>query len=1141
MANASLSTVLCHVRALAAHGGDDRSDAELLEIFLTRKDETAFAALVRRHGPMVLNTCRRVLRLRHDAEDAFQATFLILARKAALVRKRPALASWLYGTAYRTALSIQRAVRRRRVHEARARVIAPSDPSADLAWREVQLVLEEEIQRLPERYRAVFVLCCLESKPRTEVARLLNLKEGTVSSRLDHARKRLQAGLARRGVTLSGVLAATALTQPAASAALPATVLATTVRAAAVLAAGKGIASPVVSARVAALVERGLTTMFTAKQIMTALVVVGMLAWGAGLILGQRPGDPAPDQNRIQKSESAGARTEQADSPKTPSARLDYIGDPLPARSLLRLGSLHHFRPGQRVDSVACSPDGKTMALASRRAVTLWDLATGKECWRFQAPGFTALMENSAVAYSPDGKLLAAASSTAMTVHLWDVSTKKELHAFRHDDWVYHLAFAPNGKTLATTTSGSKENAIHLWDIAAGRKLRRFTGHPVGWDKIITSIAFSPDGQTLASGGYDSSVRLWEVAGKEIHHLKSPPIPGYRGAVGSVTFSMDGNLLMSAHGDGLIRVWDPTTGKKVRELKGHRHDVTSLALSPDGKVVASGGGDHTIRLWDLKSGKELRQIAGTDHKRGVFWLAFSPDGATLVSWGGLHTVRFWEVASGKECRRVTGHQGDLAQIHFAAEDGTLLSWGQDRTLRIWNLKTAQERCMPVGTNWGTDDQGVAFSPDGRLLALGSGEAVIDFWDVAAGCLIRKLNGHRKYITAVAFSPDGNTLASASGGDRSIRLWDPATGKELRQWEGIRKDRNPEDWIHTLVWSPNGKVLASGGNAKVIRLWDVATGKEIRTFDGHVADALPPLQRRPVYIAFSPDGKTVASACNDSEIRLWQPDSGKELRRLECPFEPDNGHVFAVAFSPTGRKLATTRQDGTVMVWEAATGRRIRTFRGHGADVSCLAFSRDGRRLASGSADSTILVWDLTCGATDGPRSNSDLSAEQVEKLWAQLAADDPAKADDALWRLVFAPNRTVPFLKNHLRPASATASGMIQALLSDLDSSSFAARKKASDELTKLGDAAAPALRKVLTGQPSLEVRRRVDSLLAALEAPTSTQLQHLRAIEILGYIGTPDAHELLRILATGAADARLTEEARASLDRLVKTMANRP
>src|SRR5262249_17436258 len=243
MAKATLTRVMQHVRMLATAQSDaNASDAELLHAFITDRDQDGFTALVHRHGPMVWHVCRRALGQQQDAEDAFQATFLILARKAAAVRKRAALASWLYGTARRIALSIKRAAARRRSREGQVKAMRPSDPCAELAWREGQALLEEEIGGLPAEDQAGFVLRCLESRSQTEVAALLGLKEGTVSSRLNWARKRLQSRLARRGVTLSVVMAAVAL-MPAAGQAVPAGLARATVCAAGALASGEKTAA----------------------------------------------------------------------------------------------------------------------------------------------------------------------------------------------------------------------------------------------------------------------------------------------------------------------------------------------------------------------------------------------------------------------------------------------------------------------------------------------------------------------------------------------------------------------------------------------------------------------------------------------------------------------------------------------------------------------------------------------------------------------------------------------------------------------------------------------------------------------------------------------------------------------------------
>jgi RNA polymerase sigma factor (sigma-70 family) len=267
MGSSALAAGVRQLRGMAArqHRADE-TDEQLLHAFAVHRDEAAFAALVRRHGPMVLGVCRRVLHQEQDAEDAFQATFLVLARRAEILRKKTALTSFLHGTTYRMALMVKRSAARRRKHEARTPARSPADPSGDLLWHEVQTLLDEEITRLPEIYRSVFVLCCLESLSRAEAARRLGLKEGTVSSRLAQAKQRLQERLARRGVELTAVLAALALSAQSASA-LPARLFARMSRAA-------------VSPAVVALAENGLG--ISKVKLATAIVLAASVLTGAG-------------------------------------------------------------------------------------------------------------------------------------------------------------------------------------------------------------------------------------------------------------------------------------------------------------------------------------------------------------------------------------------------------------------------------------------------------------------------------------------------------------------------------------------------------------------------------------------------------------------------------------------------------------------------------------------------------------------------------------------------------------------------------------------------------------------------------------------------------------------------------------------
>jgi RNA polymerase sigma factor (sigma-70 family) len=285
MATAQLGTLLRHIHKLAvtpeARQGTDR---QLLDDFAVRRDEAAFAALVVRHGPMVLRVCRRVLHHEQDAEDAFQATFLVLARHTGSIRKREALASWLYGVAQRTAMKARRTAARRRNHEADLRDFTPST-TASPSWDEVQAVLDEEIQRLPDTYRAAFVLCVLEGKSASQAAAELGVKEGTVWSRLARARQLLQQRLTRRGIKLAGVLAALAVVGGRTRAGVPALLANLTIRSGLLVAAGEPAAG-VIPTHVAALAPGVTRAMFLTKvKMATAVLLAAALAAGAAALM----------------------------------------------------------------------------------------------------------------------------------------------------------------------------------------------------------------------------------------------------------------------------------------------------------------------------------------------------------------------------------------------------------------------------------------------------------------------------------------------------------------------------------------------------------------------------------------------------------------------------------------------------------------------------------------------------------------------------------------------------------------------------------------------------------------------------------------------------------------------------------------
>ncbi len=317
MVHASTGAVLQQLRRLALAGDPSGpADAELLQKFLACRDEVAFEALVRRHGPMVLGVCRRLLADAEDAEDAFQATFLVFVQRAGSIRKPEQVGSWLYGVAYRTARKARARAARRRDRRRSLTDFAVEDPVPEIVWRELRPVLEEELNALPERLRAPVVLCYLEGRTKRQAARALGCPEGTVASRLQRARERLRKRLAARGLALPSAVVAAALSQTTGPAAVPASLVASTVQAAAGRAARRLVAGAA-STGAAALAEGVLRSMFFAKYavvtailVLTGLIGVGGTIWATS----QVPGGAEPAEER----------SEAPDEPKRPEGAVPH-------------------------------------------------------------------------------------------------------------------------------------------------------------------------------------------------------------------------------------------------------------------------------------------------------------------------------------------------------------------------------------------------------------------------------------------------------------------------------------------------------------------------------------------------------------------------------------------------------------------------------------------------------------------------------------------------------------------------------------------------------------------------------------------------------------------------------------------------
>ena len=1157
MADTQLSTVVRGIRRLvAAADVKHRSDCQLLHDFQVASDERAFAALVDRHGAMVLRVCRQVLQHQQDAEDAFQATFLVLARKAASLRDSKVVASWLRSVAYRIALQARRNAGRRQAREARTQARPPASPAADVAWREVQLILNEEIERLSEKYRAPFVLCCLEGHSRSEVARQLDLKEGTVWSRLSYARRQLQQRLRRRGIELGTVLAAAALAEGGMACTAPASLVAATLQT--VTAGGKAMIG--VSGEVAALVQATLKVT-TAARMKLALAFLFMTAvFGAGwsVSVGQAPPSitDEPSQPATPRVPKAAQATEQGEQP---AVRADGHGDPLPDGAVVRLGTIR-FNHGADLNHLLFTPDGKTILSEGRRLVRLWNAASGAETGQLPPP---AQYVSGTTVTLPDSRTLVSLNEegTGDFVRWWDLSTRQEIRTLklpiqRRVFSAYHRNALSSDGTLAAIHVHTPTE-LRVFDLKHGGELHKF---PEG-GKDIRAVAFAGKDR-LVTADVKAMIEVRDARTGKLSHRFQHGTPVDFLAVSAdgrrlATFELHSEDRRDRHRD-VIYLWDLATGRKQHTLRLPGGSGYQNALfSPDGKLLmtSSYGNDaYVLTVWDTATGRKVRDLPGA----GVC-MAFSPDGKRLAAGGWSGKFDVWEVDTG---RRFSSEDSRHAHANAAC-----LSAAGDRVVTIgasistWDSTTGKRLnslAVPTDPYWDRSN----CTPDGRfvLTFVRDGEAYqAAVWDIAQRRKEFVLPAPSQRVPGTtAFSADGSLLATAHPGKPTlVRIWD------LRQRKEVRSFTHPNP--ARLFFSGDSKTLFIAGPK--IAAFDLASGKEL--FSWRMQPLKSATQVRTVTVvdgkaepfdedsriawralAVSPDGSKLAAIhwtwapvgkqAGEDRIALYDLATGKLLRHWNDSGQQAN-MLEALTFSADGRLLASS--DGhAIHVWEAASGAKVRSFHGHRAELTSLGFDRDARRLVSACFDSTVLVWDLTGRLRDGKLQRGELSTANLEARWRDLAERDAGKAYRAVWGLTAAEELTVRFLKQRLRAVPHPDPLRIARLIAELSSQRFTVREAADAELKKLDVLAEKALRQALQSEPPLELRRRVEQLLQGINAPVPSveTLRVHRALAVLEHIASPQARELVRTLAQGAPDAHLTREARAALGRLLQDADSR-
>jgi WD40 repeat protein len=776
----------------------------------------------------------------------------------------------------------------------------------------------------------------------------------------------------------------------------------------------------------------------------------------------------------------------------------DRYGDLLPEGAIARIGTL---RLRDNSWDLAFSSDSKMLASAGYDRLHIWNVRNGKLIC-------ACPVHSSRVVFSPDGKLLASGGWEGEIV-LFDLQSQKEIRRLSTDEQKIHgLAFSPDGKVLA-----SASRTARLWEVASGKQLWKFQS-PKG---TICSLAFSVKGSTLATGGDDGVIRLWDSATlKEQRSFQRHP-----GQVDSLAFSVDDAKLVSAgtrngRAPAEVNVWDVSTGKNIQKLKETGHWFTTV-LSPDARMVAlHPPGELELRA--TVNGNEIKKLPVSPSVA-----AFSADNKFLATTGVGLAIQIWDLATFKPIHDLGGHQQQITALGFAAK-GKLLACASTEKSVLWEARSGKKvRLLHERVPY---DPVLTSSLNGELLAVGSEE--ITLWNVETGNMVSRYPASLLSRPCMAFTRDSPT----HGG--GFIVWDVATGKETRRFgprPGFLDPFGLPGHLPNVLWysisvAPNGKSVITAGldsrnSQRVCVVWEMPSGKQKNLFLMGKAGGEPVL---------SPDGRLLAYVDGEM-VHVWQVHTGRKFQR----FASKESHFWAysLAFSPDGRTLATGCGDNSVRLWEVGTGQERYRFQGHRDYYIRVAFSPDGKMLASACSNTSALVWDLQGLGRKAAPLGTFLTSKNLEKLWADLLQNDGHKAYQAIWALVLDQERSVPFLEKQMYPVPPGDPKKIVLLIEKLADKDFAVRDQATKQLSELAERATSELHNALKRKPSLEAGRRIELLINRAAVPSHNHLRLLRGVEVLEYIGNRNAKDLLKRLAKGAPDARVTQSAQTSLERL--------
>ena len=581
------------------------------------------------------------------------------------------------------------------------------------------------------------------------------------------------------------------------------------------------------------------------------------------------------------------------------------------------------------VTNVYFNPNGKTLVSQSGDGqyapteIKLWNVPSGELIATLTDQKFSV----NYIVFSPDGKALGIANGD-FTIQLYDGFTG-ELKSTIKGHGYQVLAFSPDGKVLA----GGNGERIRLLDVITGQVKSTFAAHA----NSVDNIKYFPDGKKIVSHGRDNNVCIWDAGtGEFVRNFREGT-----SEVSSIDFSRDGKTLAIMNSNGTLTLWNSQTGEKTKTITSET-ELNFVAYSPDGRTFACDEDENgTMLMFDSNTARLVYRFNIPGHRKSVNDFRYSPDGQTLAVSNGFD-IYIWNVNIGGLQETITGYSEVVGGAIYSPNEKTLVSF--DYIVRIWDTENHKLlKTIEINSNVSA----IAYSPDGRTLAIGTYDNTILLWDNTKWKRINTFEGHTEAISSVAFSQNCNVLASGSY-DNTIQLWDVNTGVQLNRLSGY------SSVINAIRFSPDEESIVVIGDDNKMHTWDIKTGRLVNSIEMNFEGVSYPS------MDFSPDGKTLVTADGPGKISLWDVSNGE--RKNSVHFEGIGDYVVYlpndVVYSPKGKFIACAISS-LIFLWDIETGVLQKTLKGHIDTIGTIAISSNEKTLVSGCRDSTVILWDIS--------------------------------------------------------------------------------------------------------------------------------------------------------------------------------------